>query len=354
MKYSVAKNKIRLIIIVVMIISITSCDLDDLGYEQYQTGIREYDKQILHLLRVLDENSFGVEYRFVVVQEIAKILKIAELPLRKLMFLSSYVESNPRDPYNSYHLFTVAEGYREMGSLPVAGHYYERILRNYRDAVVQGKSIHLAALQELLKYETDPIRKVSLYKELIERFRDSIDIGRSYFFLAMAYEAIGEWEQAIQAYKLYLQYPKIEIKGFPNSYQKVLQKVNFHYSDKSWIADDVNSLVTQIKRAILRRDSRALRRLRAKSGFFTMSWERQIADEGAIEVFDISSFRLSRVRFDRDLDSDSNEREAFLRTTGWSYRVETWYLYFRRVNFKADPSIDGKWEWAGIFFGEKL
>ena len=132
-KYSVAKNKIRLIIIVVTIISITSCDLDDLGYEQYQTGIREYDKQILHLLRVLDENSYGVEYRFVVVQEIAKILKIAELPLRKLMFLSSYVESNPRDPYNSYHLFTVAEGYREMGSLPVAGHYYERILKIFQN-----------------------------------------------------------------------------------------------------------------------------------------------------------------------------------------------------------------------------
>lgn len=46
--------------------------------------------------------------------------------------------------------------------------------------------------------------------------------------------------------------------------------------------------------------------------------------------------------------------KLFLRTIGWSYRVETWYLYFRRVNFKADPSIDGKWEWAGIFFGEKL
>ena len=60
-----------------------------------------------------------------------------------------------------------------------------------------------------------------------------------------------------------------------------------------------------------------------------------------------------RIHYNRDLDRDSNTREAYLRTWGWSYRIKTWYLYFRRVHFPADPEIHGQWEWAGIYFGEK-
>ena len=85
-----------------------------------------------------------------------------------------------------------------------------------------------------------------------------------------------------------------------------------------------------------------------------MSWEQQVADENVTRAFDLTEFPLSRVSFDDQLDQDSNINEAFLRTTGWSHRVKTWYLYFRRVNYKIDPDIDGSWEWAGIFLGEKL
>jgi hypothetical protein len=50
----------------------------------------------------------------------------------------------------------------------------------------------------------------------------------------------------------------------------------------------------------------------------------------------------------------SNDREAYLRSTGWNYRIPTWYFYFRRVEYPADPESNGAWEWAGVFFGEKL
>jgi hypothetical protein len=45
--------------------------------------------------------------------------------------------------------------------------------------------------------------------------------------------------------------------------------------------------------------------------------------------------------------------EATLKTTGWNFRPPIWYLYFRRVDFPADPEINGQWEWAGVYFGEK-
>ena len=60
------------------------------------------------------------------------------------------------------------------------------------------------------------------------------------------------------------------------------------------------------------------------------------------------------MNFNDTLDELSNEGEAYLRSTGWNYRIPTWYFYFRRVEYPADPEINGSWEWAGVFFGEKL
>ena len=320
----------------------------------YRTGNRHYDQRLQELAGLLEQEQGGPEQRFMVVQEISKVLRAAGAPRRRILFLTSYVEAHPTDPYNSFYLMSVAEGYRELGSAPLVAHYYERILRNYPDALVRGLSIHRSALDQLIALERDPHRLVVLYQELISRFSDAIDLGRSHFFLARAYEALGEWEQAVQADSVFLQYPETVIPGFPNAYADVQNKVNFHYSDKSWVVEDLDTLVSAVKQAIRRRDGRALRRLRAGSGFFAMTWEQQVADENVARVFDLAAFPLSRVQFDSELDPDSNAGEAFLRTTGWSYRVKTWYLYFRKIDFKADPEIDGRWEWAGIFFGEKL
>ncbi len=67
-----------------------------------------------------------------------------------------------------------------------------------------------------------------------------------------------------------------------------------------------------------------------------------------------SFMRGNRIRYSAELDPSSSPTEAYLRTTGWSNYVNVWYLYFRKVNFPADPEIHGRWEWAGIYFGEKL
>jgi hypothetical protein len=92
----------------------------------------------------------------------------------------------------------------------------------------------------------------------------------------------------------------------------------------------------------------------AKVNFFTMSWEQTENPKTEVQFIDhFNDFLGSRVWCSPNVDRDSNEQEAYLKTTGWSYRIQTWYLYFRKVYFPADPEKHGQWEWAGIYFGEK-
>jgi hypothetical protein len=324
-------------------------------FSDYITGGGEQKQELKVLFQALEKEREPGENRFILMQQIANRLAGYSSPQKLILFLTTYVEQNPADPYNAYYLGLVAAAYRDAGAYPLAIHYYDRILLNHPDLLIGGSSIHLRCLQELVRLVDSPRDRIEYYKELISRFGSEIDPGMTYYFLARTYEEVGEWEQAIQVYQKFLHYPGIEIPGVPSVHTQVRQLVEFYYSDKKWTVENLQALVAEIKAAIRERNSRKLLQYRAKVNFFTMSWSQQEGDEDIAMVFDIGAFlQTSRVIADDVLDIDSNAREAFLKTTRWTYRIPTWYLYFRKVDFKPDPEINGRWEWAGIYFGDKL
>jgi len=348
------KNKfIRIIIALALLFFLSGCRD---SYSYYLQGNLEQKQVLRRLFKLLEQQQEEVgENRFILVQQIANRLLGTGEREKTILFLTTYVEQNPRDPYNAYYLGIVAQSYKELAALPLAIHYYERILLNYPDLAVNGGSIHFSCLQEMINLVDEPEERISYYKELISRFSENIDLGVAYYFLARAYEEVGQWEQAIRTFQKFLKHPGTEIPGSANAHARIREKVGFYYSDKSWAVENLQTLVDEIKRAIRTRNTRRLLTYQAKVNFFTMSWSQAEADEHGALIFDIGSFlHTSRVTADPELDIDSNAGEAFLRTTRWSYRIPTWYLYFRKVSFKPDPEINGRWEWAGIYLGEKL
>ncbi len=325
-------------------------------YGEYLTGgSMEQKQEMKTLFRLLQNEKEPGENRFVLMQQVANRLAGISSPEQLILFLTTYVEKNPTDPYNAYYLGLVAETYRDMGAYPLAIHYYNRVLLNHPDLLVSDSSIHLRCLQELIKLVDDPRDRIGYYKELIARFSSEIDPGVTNYYLGRTYGEVGDWEQAIQVYQKFLGYPDVDIAGVPNAHQRIRELVDFYYSDKKWTVDSLPYLVAQIKEAIQTRDPRRLLQYRAKVNFFSMSWSQQENEEDTDIVFDLGAFLLtSRVIADEALDIDSNAGEAYLRTTNWTYRIPTWYLYFRKVDFKPDAEINGRWEWAGIYFGEKL
>jgi tetratricopeptide (TPR) repeat protein len=321
--------------------------------EYYLVGSRE-DKRIARELFLLLEQEQG-EARVVLVKQISDLLQGSGYREKQILFLTQYAEKNPADPYNSYYIALVADAYEEMGAIPFAIHYYERILKNYPDVTVMGSSIHFHSLGHLLRYVDNPEYRIEYYKEMISRFSNLIDIGAYYYYLAGAYEEVGAWDLSMQAYKQFLNYTETRIAGHADVHREVSEKVAFYDSNKSWTVPDLQTLVDGIKSSVRRKDVAKLKNYQAKVNFFAKYWEQKKYDETRAKFFNIEDWLIkSRVYVDDELESASNAREAYLRSRGWRYYfVDTWYFYFRKIDFPADPNIDGHWEWAGIYFGEK-
>ena len=329
---------------------------------RYYVGGFGQNQELKQLFSLLDAESED-KNRFVLIQQIGQTLANAGQHEKEVIFLTSYVQRNPADSYDAYYLLMTAEAYREEGAVPMAIHYYLRILKNCVDLLVNGQSIHLHCLQELINLETRPEFRIEYFKELISRFGDQPDVhlGSAYFFLADALNQVGEWDQAVQFYLKYLESGDTEVPGVPDAYVKAQEYVLFYRSDKSWTVPDVTTLVDAVKDAIVTKNAAKLRKYQAKVNFFAKGWgaEYPTGDPdgmpSTVEPGDInigSYLLMSSVKVEGSLDVTSSDREVYLKTTGWNFRPSTWYLVFRKVDFPADPDVNGQWEWAGIYWGE--
>jgi hypothetical protein len=311
--------------------------------------------QLRVLFGMLDSGDSSMVGRFAAVREISSILLRQREYGKLATFLTDTADRHPEDPYDAWYLFTAAWCYDSEGAEPIAALYYERIIKTYADLEVDGGSIHYESLMRLIRTVQAPERRIDYFKDLITRFQDRVDMGRMLFLLGKEYERVGDWAKAVETYARFLPYFSVQIPGYPDAFTYARNIVDFYNSPKDWAYEDLDELVKGIEDALSSGSAVKLGRFRAKVNFFAMSWHQDEGDANSQVLFDFSALMAgSRVSFEPALDPSSSTREAYLKTWGWSDRVTTWYLYFRKINFPADPDIHGRWEWAGIYFGEKM
>ncbi|MBQ3025182.1 MAG: tetratricopeptide repeat protein [Spirochaetaceae bacterium] len=320
-----------------------------------ETTISKNQKELFELLEKEKDNS---QTSFSIINQIADSFRYQGDNQSLILFLTDFVEKNPDNPYNSYWLLLTAYTYMQENADSVAEYYFDRIIQNYDDLLVKGKSVHVLCLQNLIQISTSSDNRIYYFNQLITRFPDEVNITELYMRLAIEYEKIGDWEQALYTYSLFLERPDattIQIPGIPDAYNKARKLIDFNNSPKDWTFESLESLEKAVKNAISRYSSTLLDKYRSKVNFFAMSWKQEETDTNSQKNFSMKDYmRGNRIRYSAKLDESSNPNEAYLRTTGWSQYINVWYLYFRKVNFPLVPEIHGRWEWAGIYFGEKL
>ena len=345
--------RLRLAITILIAGSFIGCTGDD---DYFLVGTRKNKAEQKKLLVALESDTSSPENRFILNNQIINSFLEHRETEKMNLFLTAYVKTHPDDSFNAYYLLLVAENYRSSGAYPFAVHYYERVLKNYRDLLLEGdQSIHYICLTNLVRMVEGPEIRVNYHKELLERLGDSIDKGPTYYSLAQTYEELGKWDLAMQHYKEYLKYPETAISDTPNARIEVASMVALYdLPRKNWTMENLDDLVQRVRNAIWRKDTRVLNALRAGVDFFVRAWEDEDSEQELELLNDLGVFlQQGKILSSNTFDRDSNEREAYLRTSGWGYRIRTWYLYFRKVNFPPDPDIHGQWEWAGIYLGEK-
>lgn len=297
-------------------------------------------------------------------QKFACINKISQNLLSKkdyqgvILLLTQWVEENPNDIYNSYWLLITAHAYLSMNAEPIAEYYFDKILQTCPDLYIQDVSVHFRCLQNLIQISKNSTHKIKYFNELINRFPQNINTTELYLRLALEYEKDNQWEEALKTYSLILQQPDastIQIPGEQNAYTNARRIIDFNRSSKDWTFETLEDLEKTIKRAIQNYDYATLDRYRAKVNFFTMSWKQDEIDVTTQENFTFRNWMQGNsIRFNSTLDESSTSNEAYLKTWGWNNYVSVWYLYFRKVDFPLDPEINGNWEWAGIYIGNKV
>ncbi len=331
------------------------CSCDHKAQPQFS---EEFVTTQLELYTLLSDKNLSPESKFSVINQISTNLLSLEKNSDLILFLTDYVKRNPEDKFNAYWLLMTAYAYQQSGADPIAELYFERIIRNYDDLIVQDKSIHKICLQNLVQISTSAENRVDYFNRLINGFSNEVNKTELYFRLAQEYETLGNWNQVLTAYSLFLSQPDAatsQIAGIPDAYNQARKLIDFNNSPKDWTFESLEALETAIKSAISRYNYTALDRYKSKVNFFAMSWKQEDTDANSQQSFSMRDYGTgNRIRFNTQLDESSNPNEAYLRTWGWSQYVNVWYLYFRKVNFPVDPEIHGRWEWAGIYFGEKL
>ena len=322
------------------------------------SGTSQEQEELNEFFHLLASEPEGSGEQFTIIREIANAY-IRQNEYNKLInFLYSRIHQYPDDPYTAYYFFMIAYGYQQLEAYHVAALYFDMIVKNYPDLEVLGNSIHLASLNQLIPLVDNPQQRQWYYEELVSRFLDQLDPGSTYFMLGQAYERVGEWDRAIRAYTQYLSYIGSHVPGFPDADSYARRLVDFHNSARDWTFESLNALITTVNNALDAGSANQLWRYHAKVNFFTRTWEQEVVYDGGVAghaIFNLANFmRGNRIRYADSLDVSSNANEAYLRTWGWSQNVSVWYLYFRKIYFPMDPEIHGRWEWAGIYYGEKF
>ncbi len=341
-------------IILVFAFFLISCSNQTTQDSQVQEIIRSQDE----LFMLLEKTPPTDEQSYAVINHIASNYRNADMNNELILFLTDHVASNPNDTYNAYWLLLTAYVYLEENAKPIAEMYFERIINNYEDLAIQGQSIHVLCLQNLLQISTNPQNRVDYIVQLITHFPNEINKTEMYARLADEYEHLAEWELAIKAHSDFLEQEDAhtaQIPGIPDAYSKARKQVDFNNSPKDWTFETLEELESAVKTALYNYQYWRLENYKSKVNFFAMSWAQTSEGTNTVVDFLMSDYASGkRIRFSEALDQSSTPDEAYLRTWGWRQYVDVWYLYFRKVNFPLDPEIHGRWEWAGIYYGEKL
>lgn len=269
---------------------------------------------------------------------------------RATRILKQHIDKYPTDIYNSRYLSMIGDLYIKQGAEQQALIYYTKSITssdNNMSPIIDFDKISLLA-----NLEPDLRGKIKYNNILLSKYNSRIDRAKLLYEQGTLYDKLSLWNDAYNMYATLLQenYFVLHKKD-----QKFFETAFFRYKRRNSKPTPTWASISEAKRALLNaiysKVSSRVRALQAP-GFFTAHWQEPVIDSNAqIPSFNIVAILInSNFRADSKTSSYGNGTEVLWRTYGWE-RVSTWNMVFRKIQQPDTIELNGRWEWAGIYFG---
>lgn len=271
-----------------------------------------------------------------------------EQPIESFLPLATQTKDNA---FRSCIYFFISDVYWQRNEMSYAVFYMNKIREEDYHVIFNGSPLGCAIGLRIIKLKEYPELRISMYKMLLEKFSDRVDELFLLYELSQLYKEQFDIQSAVQVMEQMVRISaKSRVKDDRIDMKQIQKEINFFYSKKDWIYKDLNKLINNIKYAI---DIRSKKRLYSfiPDDFAVRFFDPTIQQWGVREL-SIPSRWGRNIRFSPKFAEISTEDEVYLETTGWVFpQLTTWYFYFKRVDYPYDNTINGGWEWKGIYFG---
>lgn len=260
------------------------------------------------------------------------------------------------DPlFKNYIYFLLSDIYWKDTNMPLFAFYAGQIDDTANSLLYEDKEIGYITGLRVIKLDSYPLLKIKMYTMLLDKYRDQVDVPLLLYELSDLYKTQYQIEPAITAMKELLNVAATEkVSDDQIDLSDIREQVQFYYSKKDWIYKDLNQLIDKIKYAVSTNNSKLLYSFIPKTGF-SIRFFNSNDDKWTVDELSIPRRWGRRIRFASRFEDISNENEVYLETQGWVLPLlDTWYFYFKKIDYPYDDEINGGWEWKGIFFGSWL
>ena len=263
--------------------------------------------------------------------------------------------TNDDSTFRSYLYFLTANSLRsDSTATNEATYFFQKVDPNDYHLTFDGQPIGYIICLYIIKTGDIPAKKAA-YHILLENFKNLIDVPYTQYELALLYKNELEMDTAISIMqKIISESPKYRNVPTNINYALLKEEISYYNMKKNWIFKDLDVLIKSIKHSIIKKDLTSLKKYIPKTEFECIVAQKTLlAKNWTFNDLQIQRRWHTNIVFSNELEPQSNENEAWLKTYNWSFpQLHTWYFHFKRINYPYDEKIDRGWEWQGIIFGD--
>lgn len=276
--------------------------------------------------------------------------------LSQIQLLKKHIADYPTDSYNSKYLSLIATLYLDINIPLQAGYYFNKAISTSSNNTTPYIDFHI--LQSLAEIELDTRKKISYLEMLLTLYPQKTNLIHTHYTLGTLYDTLLDWDNAYTHYQKMLSATNLTQSSQINTidvekiyFRMARKKNNSPYSKKNRTWHTLEESRKVILNGLYSKSENYLKSLQAP-GFFTAQWEESpISLNAHIDSFDmVPIIKRSNLRVSPTFQY-LNEHEVLWPTYGWE-RLGTWYMVIRKIQQPDIITDNGKWEWAGIYFGE--